>query len=93
MTGTKISAENPGLTAGAGALPNLTLSGLGPDCGGEVGGGGGGACRELCSGSGSTLKWGCRKLDLGRTKKLKEKGHFLQGGDLFGKVLGRDGEC
>lgn len=38
MTGTEISAENPGLTAGA--LPNLTLSGLWPGCGGgeKVGG-------------------------------------------------------
>lgn len=78
MTGWEISAENPGLTAGAGALLNLTLSGRWQGCRG--------GCWELRPGS--TQKWGCRKLEFGRTKKLKERGYFLQGGDFFGEGPG-----
>lgn len=85
MTGTEISAENPGLTARAGARLSLTPSGL---------------CLlgvvrllpELPSRSGSRPRWGCGETGLGKTKKLEERSWFLlQGDDFFGNGRGRGG--
>lgn len=72
MTGSEISAENPGLTATSWCSPEFnpfwTVAGLQ-----------GMGCWELWSGSGSTLKWGCRKLELGRAKKQKGRAAFPPG--------------
>ena len=85
MTGTEISAENPGLTAGAGARLSLTPSGL---CHGCRGGGGGRLPLGTPGpGSGPRPRWGCRKMELGRTKKLEARGWFLQGERFLWKWL------
>lgn len=65
MTDAEISAENPGLTAWSWCSPEFnpfwTILGLQ-----RVGW----CCWELGCGPGSRPKWRCRKMEMGRTKKL-----------------------
>lgn len=84
--GSEISAENPGLTAGAGARLSLTPSGLWQGRKGW-----GLPLGTPGSGSGSRPRWGCGKMEVGKTEKLEARSRLLQGGDVFGKGCGEGG--
>lgn len=86
MTGTEISAENPGLTAGAGARLSLTPSGL---CHGCRGGGCRWELRGLDPGpgrGGDAGKWSWEE-----PRSWRQEAGSSRATDFFGKGCGEGG--